>query len=324
MPIRRHGQGYEVRVQRGGRRLSRSFRSRRDASEFERRTLQRVEDSRVGRLPAYTLSEAIDRWLGAEAKGLKSYRNLQNKVRVIYPHVQGKMLHEVADAAEAVVKAGQRDGLAVPTINRRLAVLRRVARLAHRRWRWLETDEAGRIAFLPGEEPRYVQATPEQADKLLKAARGRTRQAILWAAMTGLRAGELRALRKENFVNGSVVLTKGKTSKPRVVPLPRGLSAANFPYGLTDRELAEEYREARSNAGMPWLQFRDLRRTFGSWVVQRTKSLKAAQDLLGHTTIAITAKHYAHLLEGDLREAIDTLPRLVGMERGRLRKKKAA
>jgi integrase len=324
MPIRRHGQGYEVRIQRAGQRISRSFRSRRDAAEFERRSLQRIEDGRVGRLQSHTLAEAIDRWLGGEAKSLRSFRNLQNKVRAIYPHIVGRRLEEAPEAAEAIVKAALADGLQVPTINRRLAIVRRVCRLAHRRWRWLQHDEAGRIAFLPGEEPRYVQATKEQADKLLRAAKGRTREAIRWAAGTGLRAGELRAIRPENFVNGSIIITKSKTSRPRLVPLQRGLSARSFPYGLTDREVGEAYRRARSAAGMPWLQFRDLRRTFGSWVVQRTKSLKAAQDLLGHSTPTITAKHYAHLLEGDLREAVNTIPNVAGMGRGRRLKKKAA
>ena len=75
---------------------------------------------------------------------------------------------------------------------------------------------------------------------------------------------------------------------------------------------------------MPWLQFRDLRRTCGSWIVQRTRSLKAAQDFLGHTTIAITAKHYAHLLDEHLEEAANAMPRLAGMARGRVRKKKVA
>lgn len=322
MPIRRHGQNWEVRVQRGGRRLSRSFRSRRDASEFERRTLQGIEDSRVGRLPTYTLEEAIDRWLGGEAKSLKSFRNLQNKVRAIYPQIRGRMLTEVADVAEAVIKASA--GLKPATVNRRLALLRRVARLAHRRWRWLEHDEAGRIALLPGEEARYVQATPAEADKLIAAARGRTREAILWASMTGLRAGELKGLQPDNFKNGSIVLTKTKTGKPRMVPLPKGLSASSFPYGLTGTELGKAFRAARSKAGMPWLQFRDLRRTFGSWIIQRTQSIALAQDLLGHTTPVITRRHYAHLLEGDLRKAIDKLPKLAGMKRGRLGKKKAA
>jgi integrase len=322
MSIRKHGRTWEVRIRRVKPEISKSFRSYRDAAEFERRTLQRIEDSRVGRKPAYTLEEAVDRWLGNEAKALRSFDNLQNKVRAIYPYIQGRALTEVADCAERLAQDGRAAGLQPATINRRLAILRRVARLAHRRWQWLDNDLAGRIAFIPGEEPRYVQATPEQAEALLKAATGRTKEAIRWAIGTGLRQGELRAVEPHHFRNGSLLVTKTKTGKPRSVPLAPFLKPADFPYGLTSTEVTTHYRAAREAAGMPWLQFRDLRRTFGSWIVQKTKSLKMAQDLLGHTTSTITAKHYAHLLEGDLRKAIRQT--FAGMERGREKKKKAA
>jgi len=323
MPIRPHGRGWEVRVQHLGGRVSRTFRSFKDAQEYERRHKQQIADHRVGRAPSYSLEQAVERWLDGEAKALKSYRNLLDKVRAILPQIQGRKLTDVAEAAEAVIQAGA--GLKVATINRRLAILRRVARLAHRKWKWLEHDEAGRIQLLPGEEPRYVQATEEQAVKLLSAAKGRARAAILWAASTGLRKSELRRVEPHHFqANGLAVLKKTKTGKPRVVPLQAGLRPQDFPYGLTASEVEKDYRKARERAGMPWLQFRDLRRTFGSWIVQRTRSLKAAQDLLGHTTIAITAAHYAHLLEGDLRKAVRTLPIFAGLARGRQKKKKAA
>lgn len=325
MPIRPHGRGWEVRVQHAGGRTSRTFRAFKDAQEYERRHKQRIADHRVGRAPSYSLEQAVERWLDGEAKALKSHRNLLNKVRAILPQIQGRKLTEVAEVAEAVIKAGQEAGLEVATINRRLAVLRRVARLAHRKWKWLEHDEAGRIQLLPGEEPRYVQATEQQALKLLRAAKGRTRAAIMWAAGTGLRKSELQRVEPHHFQGrGLAVLKKTKTGKPRVVPLQAGLRAQDFPYGLTDSEVEKDYRAARARAGMSWLQFRDLRRTFGSWIVQRTRSLKAAQDLLGHTTIAITAAHYAHLLEGDLREAVDSLPDLAGLTRGRTKRRKHA
>lgn len=324
MPIRRHGRGWEVRIQRAGQRISRSFGSRGDAAQFERLTRQRIEDRRVGRLPSYSLEEALQRWLTGEARALRSYRNLVDKTRAILPYIKGRRLDEVADAAEAVRRAGLAAGLRPATVNRRLAILRRVARLAHRKWKWLEHDEAGRISLVPGEEPRYVQATPEQADRLMRAARGKARQAILWAILTGLRKSELLAVEKRHFQNGSLSVTKTKTGRPRSVPLGRDLSAANFPWGLTSTDVEKRFRQARRRAAMPWLQFRDLRRTFGSWIVQRTRSLKAAQDLLGHTTPTITSKHYAHLLEGDLRAAVDSLPSFAGIARGRTKKKKAA
>ena len=325
MPIRRHGKGWEVRVQHGGRRLSKTVASRSDALQLEGRWRQQVNDHRAGRTPSRTLEEAIQRWLTGEARALRSYPNLVNKVRAIASFLPGRSLDDIPEVAEQVKRAGMAAGLAVATINRRLAILRRVARLAHRQWEWLDRDLAARIRLLPGEEPRRVQGTPEQVKALMAAAAPRTRKAIVWAALTGLRKGELMRVAPESFRDGALVLTETKTGRPRIVPLARGLRPQNFPFHLTDNELGRDFRAARTAAGMPWLQLRDLRRTCGSWIVQRTKSLKAAQDLLGHTTIAITARHYAHLLDEHVREAVATLPRLsAGRSRGSRKRARAA
>jgi integrase len=325
MPIRRHGKGWEVRVQHGGRRFSKTVATRSDALAVEGRIRQRINDRRAGRTPSYTVEEAVRRWLEGDATLLRSHANLVNKFRVISPHIKGRLLEEIADVAEDVKVSGLAEGLKPATINRRLALLRRVARLAQRQWDWLERDVAAKIRLLPGEEPRQAQATPAQIKALMTAAAPRTRQAIVWAVLTGLRKGEVQRVKPESFQRGALVLTETKTGRPRVVPLAPGLRPAEFPFGLTDNELARDFRAARAAAGLPWLQFRDLRRTCGSWIVQRTKSLKAAQDLLGHTSIAITARHYAHLLDEHVREAVNTLPRLAtGQARGRrvVRKKR--
>lgn len=318
MPIRRHGRGWEVRVQSAGQRLSRSFRSYRNAAEFERRTKQRLEDHRVGRTPHYSLEEAVTRWLTGEARALQSYRNLVDKVRAVYPYIRGKRLEEAPAAADAVKRAGLAAGLKPATINRRLAIIRRVARLAHRKWDWLDRDVAAKISLVPGEEPRHVHATRAQVETLLARSAPKTRQAIVWASLTGLRASELLRVQPHHFKDGSLAVYRTKTHRPRMVPLARGLKPETFPYGLAPHDVARAFRKARRAAGMPWLQFRDLRRTCGSWIVQKTGSLKAAQDILGHTTIVITARHYAHLLDEHLRDAVRQLPRF------RLKAKKKA
>jgi len=326
MPIRRHGKGWEVRVQQAGQRISRSFRSRGDAAEFERRARQRLEDSRVGRPAQHSLEEAVDRWLGNEAKALRSFDNLQDKVKAIYKHIKGRPLEAAPEAAEAIIKAGLEAGLKPATVNRRAAIVRRVARLAYRKWQWLQHDVSGRISLVPGELARDVQATPQQAKALIEAAEGKVQQAIIWGALTGLRRGEIVQVEPHHFRGRRLILASKttKTGKPRSVPLAPDLRPADFPYGITLSELDKGFQKARSDAQMPWLQFRDLRRTCGSWVVQRTGNLKAAQDLLGHSTIAITAKHYSHLLDEHVAEAVHTLPRLAGMARGRAKRRKVA
>src|SRR6267378_5337283 len=156
MPIRKHGRGYEVRVQSAGQRFSKTLGNRKDAFELERVVRARLVDRVLGRTPQYSLEEALTRWLTGEARLLKSYRDLKNKVREMYPQIQGKPLSAVVDVAEAVKQAGITGGLVPATINRRLAVLRRVANLAYRQWGWLETSLGERIRLLPGERARHV------------------------------------------------------------------------------------------------------------------------------------------------------------------------
>lgn len=313
MPVRAHGKGYQARIQVGGQRLVSTHKTKKDAQEWERRQRDRITDTRIGRTPAYGLDEAVARWLENEAKQLKSYRNLIDKVRTMEAHIQGRRLTDVCAVADAVKKAGLEQGLLPATINRRLAILRRVAKLAFRIWEpaWLDRDLGSKIKLLPGEQPRFIQATPTQVRALMMAAEPRIAAYIEFAALSGFRRGELFSLTPEHFKDGAIVFTKStKGGRPRIVPLPAGLTAKRFPFGMGEQELRAGFEAARAKAGLDGMQFRDLRRTFGSWIVQRTKSLKAAQDLLGHTTSQITSRHYAHLLEGDLRDAVKSLPNL--------------
>lgn len=313
MPVRKHGKGFQARIRASGQPLSRTFAAKKDAQEWERLTRIRLNDHEVGRVSRYTLDEAIYRWLTNEAAALASHRSMVDKVRTIQKFTRGKLLTDVVSVSEAVKRAGLKDGSQPATINRKLACLRRVAKLAYKRWEpaWLDRDLGAKIHLLGGEQPRFVQATPTEVRALMLAAGPRIAAYIEFAALSGFRRGELFSLTPDHFKGGSIVFTKStKGGKPRVVPLPAGLTAKRFPFGMTMSELRIGFEAAREKAKLPHLQFRDLRRTFGSWIVQRTKSLKAAQDLLGHTSSQITSRHYAHLLEGDLREAVATLPRL--------------
>lgn len=310
MPIRRHGRGWEVRLQHAGRRLSRTVATRQDALQLEAKLRGRLYDARAGRVPAYSLEEAVARWLTGEARMLRSYDSIVRKVRTIAGHIQGRSLADLADVAEAVRVEGIQAGAQPATINRKLAILRRVGRLAFRQWGWIEQDFAARVKLLPGELARTVQLTQDEAKRLMLACQPRTRQAVLWAALTGLRSGELRRVKPEDFRGRTLIVTATKTGRTRAIPLAEALNPAKFPYGLTEREVTFDFRRARAACGLEYVQFRDLRRTFGSWVAQSTGNLQAVQNLLGHTTPVITARHYAHLLHRNLREAVDTLPDL--------------
>lgn len=241
-----------------------------------------------------------------EAKSLKSYDSLVEKVRVIYPHVKGRYLHEVGEVAEAVKQAGMRDGLKPATVNRRLAVLRRVARLAYRVWGWLDQDVSGRVTLLPGEAQRHVYLTQAQAKRLLAASKGKAKEAIRWTLLTGLRRGELLSVTKDSFQDGAIVLNVTKSGRPRIIPLPPELDPKRFPHGMTEDEIRNGFEAAREKVGLEGVRFHDLRHTYASWLIQGGAMPTAVRDLLGHSSLSVTSR-YAHLGRRDLWQAVQGL-----------------
>ncbi|WP_322789111.1 tyrosine-type recombinase/integrase [Thiohalocapsa halophila] len=58
-----------------------------------------------------------------------------------------------------------------------------------------------------------------------------------------------------------------------------------------------------ADAGLTDLHPHDLRRTFGSWLVQSGVGIERVSELLRHGSVAITASVYAHLRPDDLASA---------------------
>jgi len=320
MPVRKRGRVWHIDfTPRGGPRVRATAgrgATREEALEIEAKLRRDHHAGDVGRAPRRTVSEALQRWLNGEAKGLAYYKDVCSKVSAFDPFLKGRHLHQAADVAEEAKAAWLEAELDVITINRRLAALRRVVNLAWKKWRWLDRPIA--IEMLRGEQPRTVRLTPAQAQKYFKSFDDlEARDRLMLDILSGLRLVELRSLQGGNNVKrGRLVIVASKTGQERSIPLvPQARAIARkLPAVLPDR-LRYAHDRARDRAGMPWLQMRDLRRTFGSWIVQRTKSLKVAQELLGHKNIAITARHYALLLDEHLERAVGTLPKLGAMKK---------
>ena len=314
MPIRRHGAGWEVRIQHGGRRYSKTVATRSDAQYLEARLRQRVNDSRAGRAPSYTLEEGLERWVREEFPRLKSQKNYRSLVKTVLPFVGGMALGRVVEAADAIRAAGLSRRLSPATINRQLALVKRVAKLAYRNWSWLDSDVGAKIELLPGEVKRNEWVTPAQAKKLLAASKGKVREAIRWAVLTGLRKGELLSLTPLHIRGRVIYLKETKSGLPRAVPIPPELDPAKFPFGLGAFPLHQGFQAARKAAGVPHILFHDLRRSYASWLLQGGADLGAVRDLLGHSSITMTSR-YVGTSEKHLSQTVKSLPSL-GIKRG--------
>ena len=171
---------------------------------------------------------------------------------------------------------------------------------------------------------RETPATAEQ-EKAAAAAARQDAALFLTAAFTGLRLGELLALRIRDVdfdaesirVFGSVDITVGvgtpKSGRGRTVPMVEDLERAIA--RLLQRErftgpddhvfvgadgryldssaLRRRYRAAQKRAELDPIRFHDLRHTFGSLAITQAESVRELRAWMGHADARTTAR-YVH------------------------------
>lgn len=180
----------------------------------------------------------------------------------------------------------------------------------------------------------------DQVRRLIAAADEPVRTIVLLAAMTGLRIGEILALRwgRINFVTATLRVEetcyeghfgtpKTKASR-REVPLSstvvqallahRSRCADTSPEALvfatrkgmplaSDNLRKRDLRPACARAGLPFLSWHALRHTHGTLLHELGTPLKVAQAQLGHSHMSTTLEVYTHASASAQRQAVDQL-----------------
>jgi integrase len=168
--------------------------------------------------------------------------------------------------------------------------------------------------------------SPEEVWALVRAAESEQDAAVfLTAAFTGLRMGELLALRWRDvdFARNVVrvrasyylgQLTTPKSGKVRAVPLAPPVAAAIAPLSqradwvgdddlvfvgatggyLDGSALRRRYKATLASAGLRSLRFHDLRHTFGTRMIAKA-DIRRVQEWMGHADVQTTMRylHYA-------------------------------
>lgn len=323
MSVRRKGDRWEVRVRIGnGQRIERRLpagATRVEAHELESQVRRDVVAASLGRFD-HPIADALDRWQ-IDATRLRTWeRDIRYRAQILrdaYGHLRVSALQSVADS---IKKAGTEAGKSPFAINRYLAIVRRLGRLAVR-WGWIE--RAPIIDLVPGERPRSVMLTPAEVRRLVAGADPRLGPMILFACLSGLRRGEQLALTPASIRDGHAIIPNSKTGRPRAVPLPPEavkIATRCLPWGMTPNNAHRLFHEARAAAGLPHVRWHDLRRTYGSWMVAGGAPLHAVRDILGHGDIKTTSIYLATARK-DLREAVSALPHM-GEGRGKRARQK--
>jgi integrase len=225
----------------------------------------------------------------------------------IGPWIENYRASEARQAAAEIV-ADMSGEYAVGTINRSLGALTKALSIAYDR-NIIPHNYGASVKRLTDNTARDVTLSIKEVEKLADAATEQTRAAIWIALYTGCRRAEILSMCKADISGDAITIraSNTKTLKTRTIPIAQPLRPwLNYiPLQMNFEGLKTGFRRAREKAGIPHVRFHDLRRSCGTIMVQSGVDIYVVSKLLGHSSIAVTQKHYAHLQIDKLREGLN-------------------
>jgi integrase len=253
----------------------------------------------------------------------------ESTIRIhLVPFFAEKPLHQIdRHEIEAFTKWMARGGRSVKTTFNALGVLHAIFEAA-RREGWVIANPCTLVdkPRVQDADPDIHYLEPEDVEALLRGVPDDDlsrveRRMYLTAAMTGMRQGELLALRwrdidwsarrvrvRRNFVRGEFGTPKSKRSS-RSVPLADRLAgeldqlhqesaykaddSLVFAHPYTGKpidrsRLLKRFKAALQRAGVREVRFHDLRHTFGTRMAAQGVPMRALQEMMGHRDFKTT------------------------------------
>jgi integrase len=281
--------------------------------------------------------------LGRKPTTLSTYGSLLRTHLI--PRLGARSLDRIeADDVERLVVAMRREGASPKTIVNAVTLLHQIFEFGERKG-WCQANPCKQVDRPQLEDAADIRfLTMEEVEALLRATPddhplGPTDRAVhLTAAMTGLRQGELLALRwrdvdwaagrirvRQNYVRGHWGTPKSRRGS-RSVPMAdrvagelerqyqRSAFQADddlvFPHPgtgavLDHSQLVRRFKRALRAAGVREVRFNDLRHTFGTLMAAAGVPLRTLQEWMGHRdfkTTLIYADYAPSAHEGEMVE----------------------
>jgi integrase len=227
-------------------------------------------------------------------------------------------------------------GLEIGAVARNVATLTRLPRIPDHEIRFLNDDEARRIiAAVKGTRYAAMYVTALN----LGLRRGEL-CALQWDSLD-LDRGTLRVNASLQRMDGALRVAEPKTPQSnRVLTLPKNVIVAlrvhksrqaqerlasgpkwrdggwvfcsNRGTAFEPRNLDRHFSQLLKNAGLPHLPFKNLRHSCASLLLSEGEDLRVIQEILGHSSIATTAKFYAAVTPKRMRAAADKMDAILG------------
>ena len=234
-----------------------------------------------------------------------------------------RQLSDILPADIEGYKAHRRPVVSGSTVNREMALLKRMFNLAIEWDLFLGQNPFRKVQFFREFNTGLRVLSPEEEEKLLQNAAPYVQDLIRFALNTGLRVGEIFSLRWENVDWAKNILNVFalKTQKIRAIPF-NGESRKVLEYwGLGKRnefvfynpetgkpfvDLKAGFKLACKKAGVEGVTWHTLRHTFASRLVDRGVDIVTVKELLGHSSLTVTMR-YTHTNLDSKRAAVEKL-----------------
>ncbi len=250
------------------------------------------------------------------------------RVRVVLAHLEryypGIMVPAITPQMLDNYKLRRRqDGIAAPTINRELGVIKAAVRKG-RRWQY-QIQDLSDVAPVRGQETVRATFSAEQIRTMLEAANDTLRLVIRLGLYAGLRRSEILQLRwsNVNYEEQTLVLGNGwktKTGAARALPLHPALeaelrgrdhgtdaAALVLPWSATPHALTARFTYfLRRRCGIAHGTIHTLRHTFVTALKRKDVDTGKIMRAAGHKTERVT-QGYTHLVVADLKDGIERL-----------------
>ncbi|MCW5827880.1 MAG: site-specific integrase [Deltaproteobacteria bacterium] len=324
--IRKHS---PVNTRRGAEQYEREVRNALLKGEYKKKKEEIPETQPIPTFKAFSIE-----FVNTYAKMNNKPSEIHNKERMLRTHLNpyfgSRPLDSITTRDIETYKAKKiESGLSPKSVNNHLAVAGRMFRIAKK---WEVIGKTPEVSFLKVKLPDYDFLDFREAERLIAGADPEWRAMIVVALRTGMRLGELRALRWQDvdlvagklFVRQAAwndVIGTPKSGRPREIPLSndarQSLKAHRHLRGeyvfagksgdmLHKAETKWPLRRAWRKAGLREVGWHMLRHTFASHLAMKGVPLKAIQELLGHADIHMTMR-YAHMSPDTKRDAVQLL-----------------
>lgn len=206
------------------------------------------------------------------------------------------------------------------TVNREVVMMKHMFKKAMK-WGYVRQNPVQDVKLLT-ETPRMRYVNADEWQRLLSVSTAESRDIFIFAANTGMRAGEIFNLKwvDIDWQQRQIAIPITKNNTPRIVPLNQVVykllvkrhqyitSGFVFPGkdGNQRTTIKTAFKAACRRAGISNIRFHDLRHTFGTWLVNQGADIKTIQELMGHKSLKSTER-YLHPNDERKRKVIESI-----------------